>query len=52
MEKGFIKAEVISYQDFISEGSLSVVKEKGKIAQEGRDYEVKDGDIITFKFNV
>jgi hypothetical protein len=52
MEKGFIKAEVISYQDFLSEGSLTIAKEKGMIAQEGRDYEVKDGDIITFKFNV
>jgi len=52
MEKGFIKAEVISYQDFISVGSLTIAKEKGMIAQEGRDYEVKDGDIITFKFNV
>ena len=52
MEKGFIKAEVISYQDFISAGSLTIAKEKGMIAQEGRDYEVKDGDIITFKFNV
>ncbi|HPD60761.1 MAG TPA: redox-regulated ATPase YchF [Thermodesulfobacteriota bacterium] len=52
MEKGFIKAEVISYQDFISAGSLTIAKEKGMITQEGRDYEVKDGDIITFKFNV
>ncbi|HJX30554.1 MAG TPA: redox-regulated ATPase YchF [Thermodesulfobacteriota bacterium] len=52
MEKGFIKAEVISYQDFISAGSLTIAKEKGMIAQEGRDYEVKDGDIITLKFNV
>ena len=52
MEKGFIKAEVIAYQDFISAGSLTIAKEKGMIAQEGRDYEVKDGDIITFKFNV
>ena len=52
MEKGFIKAEVISYQDFLSAGSLTIAKEKGMIAQEGRDYEVKDGDIITFKFNV
>jgi len=52
MEKGFIKAEVIAYRDFISVGSLTIAKEKGMIAQEGRDYEVKDGDIITFKFNV
>jgi ribosome-binding ATPase len=52
MEKGFIKAEVISHQDFVSAGSLIVAKEKGMIAQEGKEYVIKDGDIITFKFNV
>ena len=52
MEKGFIKAEVIGYEDFITAGSLLSVREKGKIALEGKDYEVRDGDIITFKFNV
>jgi len=52
MEKGFIKAEVINYKDFIVAGSLSAAREKGMIALEGRDYEVRDGDIITFKFNV
>ena len=52
MEKGFIKAEVINYKNFIVAGSLSAAREKGMIALEGRDYEVRDGDIITFKFNV
>lgn len=51
-EKGFIKAEVIHYNDFIKEGSSIKAKEHGKIHQEGKDYEVKDGDIILFKFNV
>ena len=51
-EKGFIKAEVIAYDDFIKfEGELKA-KEKGKLRLEGRDYLVKDGDIIHFKFNV
>jgi GTP-binding protein YchF len=52
MEKGFIKAEVINYKNFIVAGSLSTAREKGMIALEGRDYEVRDGDIVTFKFNV
>jgi ribosome-binding ATPase YchF (GTP1/OBG family) len=52
MEKGFIKAEVIGYEDFVSIGSLTLAREKGIIALEGRDYEIKNGDIITFKFNV
>ncbi len=52
MEKGFIKAEVISYEDLISAGSWHGARQKGMIALEGKDYEVKDGDIITFKFNV
>jgi len=52
MEKGFIRAEVINYKNFIVAGSLSAAREKGMIALEGRDYEVRDGDIITFKFNV
>ncbi|MCX8011731.1 MAG: DUF933 domain-containing protein, partial [Desulfobacterota bacterium] len=52
MEKGFIKAEVIHYPDFIAAGSIGVAREKGVIILEGRDYEVQDGDIITFKFNL
>lgn len=52
IEKGFIKAEVISYDDFISCGSMSVAREKGLLKLEGKTYEVKDGDIINFRFNV
>ena len=52
MEKGFIKAEVISYEDFITAGALHHAREEGHLALEGKEYEVKDGDIITFKFSV
>lgn len=52
MERGFIRAEVISYDDFIREGSLSVARQKGILRLEGKDYIVKDGDIINFRFNV
>ena len=52
IEKGFIKAEVITYEDFVSAGSLHSAREKGMIALEGKDYEIRDGDIITFRFNV
>jgi len=52
MERGFIKAEVVAYDDFVAAGSLHASREKGLIAIEGKDYEVKDGDIITFRFNV
>ena len=52
MEKGFIKAEAIAYEDFVSAGSLHHAREQGMIALEGKDYEVRDGDIITFRFNV
>ncbi len=51
-EKGFIKAEVISYNDFISYKSEIKCKEAGKLSIEGKDYIVKDGDIIHFRFNV
>jgi GTP-binding protein YchF len=52
MEKGFIAAEVISYEDLIKAGSMARAKELGMVRLEGRDYEVKDGDIIYFRFNV
>lgn len=52
MERGFIKAEVINYESFISVGSLSSAREKGLLRLEGKTYEVKDGDIIHFRFNV
>jgi GTP-binding protein YchF len=51
-EKGFIRAEVIKYQDFIDYGSEAAVKEAGKLNVEGKDYVVEDGDIMHFRFNV
>ncbi len=51
-EKGFIKAEVMSYNDLIECGSELKVKEKGKARLEGKDYEMQDGDICHFRFNV
>lgn len=52
IERGFIRAEVISYKDFISSGSMHKAREKGLLRLEGKTYEVKDGDIINFMFNV
>lgn len=52
IERGFIKAEVVSFDDFISSGSIHAVREKGLLRLEGKTYEVKDGDIINFRFNV
>ena len=51
-ERGFIKAEVISFADFIDFNGESGAKKNGKLRLEGKDYLVKDGDIIHFKFNV
>ena len=51
-ERGFIRAEVIAYEDFITYGSESKVKEAGKMRVEGKEYIVKDGDIMHFRFNV
>lgn len=51
-EKGFIKAETISYDDLIKSGTYLKARELGLVRQEGKDYIVKDGDIILFKFNV
>lgn len=51
-EKGFIRAEVIKYDDFIKYGSEAAVKEAGKMAVEGKEYVVTDGDIMHFRFNV
>ena len=52
IERGFIRAEVISYKDFISSGSMHEARQKGLLRLEGKTYEVKDGDIINFMFNV
>ncbi len=51
-EKGFIKAETIAYLDYIEAGGESAAKEKGKMRMEGKEYVVKDGDVMHFKFNV
>ena len=51
-EKGFIRAEVISYENFINYGSEQLCRDNGKLAIEGKDYIVNDGDIIHFRFNV
>jgi hypothetical protein len=51
-EKGFIRAEVIAYDDYISYGSENAVKDAGKLSVEGKEYIVKDGDVMHFRFNV
>jgi len=51
-EKGFIRAEVISYEDFIKYGGEAGAKEAGKMRLEGKDYIVQDGDVMHFRFNV
>ena len=51
-EKGFIRAEVIAYDDYVKYGSEAKVKEAGKMRVEGKDYIVKDGDVMHFRFNV
>ena len=52
MQRGFIKAEVISYDDLMKCGSMVVAKEKGLVRSEGKEYIMQDGDIVLFKFNV
>ncbi|TMA11128.1 MAG: redox-regulated ATPase YchF, partial [Deltaproteobacteria bacterium] len=52
MEQGFIRAEVVAYEDFITLGSEAKCREAGKLRLEGKDYVVQDGDIIHFRFNV
>jgi len=51
-ERGFIKAEVLAYNDLIEFGTPLLAKEKGKVRIEGKEYVVQDGDIILFRFNV
>ena len=52
MERGFIRAQVVSYDDLIECGSLNAAKEKGLVRSEGKDYVMKDGDVVLFRFNV
>jgi ribosome-binding ATPase YchF (GTP1/OBG family) len=52
MKRGFIRAEVIAYEDLTAAGSYQKAKKEGKVRLEGKTYIVQDGDIITFHFNV
>ena len=52
IERGFIRAEIVSYDDLIREGSMLAAKEKGLVRSEGKEYIMQDGDIVLFKFNV
>ena len=51
-EKGFIKAEVVSYDDLVEAGSMAAAKAAGKVRMEGKDYVMADGDVVEFRFNV
>ena len=52
MERGFIRAEVISFEDLVESGSMVAAREKGLVRIEGKDYIVQDGDVVLFRFNV
>ena len=52
IERGFIRAEVVSYDDLVREGSMVAAREKGLVRQEGKEYIMQDGDVVLFKFNV
>jgi len=52
IERGFIRAEVIAYEDMIACGSVNAAKEKGLLRSEGKEYVVQDGDMVYFRFNV
>ncbi|MNC69352.1 Ribosome-binding ATPase YchF [compost metagenome] len=51
-ERGFIRAEVVSYEDLTVNGSMNAAKEKGLLRLEGKEYVVQDGDVMHFRFNV
>jgi GTP-binding protein YchF len=51
-QKGFIKAEIVSYDDLVAFGSMLKAKEAGKVRMEGKDYVMRDGDVVEFRFNV
>ena len=51
-ERGFIKAEIVNYDDLIKTGSMAAAKEKGLVRQEGKEYIMQDGDVVLFRFNV
>jgi ribosome-binding ATPase YchF (GTP1/OBG family) len=51
-QKGFIKAEIVSFEDLIAAGSMTEAKAKGKVRMEGKEYVMADGDVVEFRFNV
>ena len=51
-ERGFIRAEVVSYDDLMACGSLAAAREKGLVRSEGKEYVMQDGDVVLFRFNV
>ena len=52
IQRGFIKAEIVSFDDLMREGSMVAAKENGLVRSEGKEYIMQDGDIVLFKFNV
>jgi ribosome-binding ATPase YchF (GTP1/OBG family) len=51
-ERGFIRAETVGYNDLVTSGSMAAAKEKGLVRSEGKEYTVKEGDVMLFRFNV
>ena len=52
IERGFIRAEIVSFDDLVREGSMVAAREKGLVRSEGKEYIMQDGDIVLFRFNV
>ena len=51
-QKGFIKAEIVSFDDLVAAGSMVKAREAGRVRMEGKDYVMADGDVVEFRFNV
>ena len=51
-ERGFIRAEIVSFEDLTREGSMAAARDKGLVRSEGKEYVVQDGDVVLFRFNV
>ena len=51
-QRGFIKAEVVSFDDLVAAGSMTEAKSRGQVRMEGKDYVMADGDVVEFRFNV
>ena len=52
IERGFIRAEVVAYEDLKNDGDMAAAKEKGHVRSEGKEYVMQDGDVVLFRFNV